>query len=236
MRRKYRCPAPARSEEGLRPPMVAMAATPWPDPGSECAQGLHHQWPVLLHIREGRVEGRRDDVRREWHGWLPEESGRYRRAIYHDGDNLEHGLPPIAHRRGRGRHRRHWRRAQFLRLGGLDLLWDAGPSGPGTPLLFPIVGRLKATLCDTGKTFPCPGMASPGTGTSPGSRGLPPLAPWECGTTRPAAPPIPSLRAASGLHPDSSFPRMDISRAILGRPPPASLACIRLSAGPGAGS
>jgi galactose mutarotase-like enzyme len=47
---------------------------------------------------------------------------------------------------------------QSLRLGGCDLLWDAGPLWPRhAPLLFPIVGRLKGdTLRHQGETFPMP--------------------------------------------------------------------------------
>ncbi len=47
---------------------------------------------------------------------------------------------------------------QSLRLGGLDLLWDAGPLWPRhAPLLFPIVGRLKGdTLRHHGGAFPMP--------------------------------------------------------------------------------
>ena len=47
---------------------------------------------------------------------------------------------------------------QSLRLGGLDLLWDAGPLWPRhAPLLFPIVGRLQGdTLRHQGGTFPMP--------------------------------------------------------------------------------
>lgn len=47
---------------------------------------------------------------------------------------------------------------QSLRLGGRDLLWEAGSLWPRhAPLLFPIVGRLKDdTLRHEGKTFPMP--------------------------------------------------------------------------------
>lgn len=47
---------------------------------------------------------------------------------------------------------------QSLRLGGRDLLWDAGPLWPRhAPLLFPIVGRLKDdTLRQAGGTFSMP--------------------------------------------------------------------------------
>ena len=47
---------------------------------------------------------------------------------------------------------------QSLRLGGQDLLWEAGPLWPRhAPLLFPIVGRLKDdTLRHGGGTFPMP--------------------------------------------------------------------------------
>ncbi|HEY3270130.1 MAG TPA: aldose 1-epimerase family protein [Geothrix sp.] len=47
---------------------------------------------------------------------------------------------------------------QSLRLGGHDLLWDAGPLWPRhAPLLFPIVGRLQGdTLRHQGGTFPMP--------------------------------------------------------------------------------
>lgn len=47
---------------------------------------------------------------------------------------------------------------QALRLGGRDLLWDAGPLWPRhAPLLFPIVGRVKDdTLRHGGKAFPIP--------------------------------------------------------------------------------
>lgn len=47
---------------------------------------------------------------------------------------------------------------QALRLGGRDLLWDAGPLWPRhAPLLFPIVGRLNDDLLRCGgRTFPMP--------------------------------------------------------------------------------
>ncbi|WP_243382802.1 aldose 1-epimerase family protein [Geothrix alkalitolerans] len=47
---------------------------------------------------------------------------------------------------------------QSLRLGGHDLLWEAGPLWPRhAPLLFPIVGRVKGdTLRHGGKAFPIP--------------------------------------------------------------------------------
>ncbi len=47
---------------------------------------------------------------------------------------------------------------QSLRLGGLDLLWTAGPLWPRhAPLLFPVVGGLSgATLRHRGQTFPMP--------------------------------------------------------------------------------
>ncbi|HEY3400284.1 MAG TPA: aldose 1-epimerase family protein [Geothrix sp.] len=47
---------------------------------------------------------------------------------------------------------------QALRLGGRDLLWDAGPLWPRhSPLLFPIVGGLKDdTLRHQGRTFSMP--------------------------------------------------------------------------------
>jgi galactose mutarotase-like enzyme len=47
---------------------------------------------------------------------------------------------------------------QALRLGGQDLLWDAGPLWPRhAPLLFPVVGRLKDdTLRCGGAAFPMP--------------------------------------------------------------------------------
>lgn len=47
---------------------------------------------------------------------------------------------------------------QALRLGGHDLLWEAGPLWPRhAPLLFPIVGRLKDdTLRHRGQTYPMP--------------------------------------------------------------------------------
>lgn len=47
---------------------------------------------------------------------------------------------------------------QSLRLGGHDLLWDAGPLWPRhAPLLFPIVGRVKDdTLRHGGMAFPIP--------------------------------------------------------------------------------
>ncbi|WP_257309869.1 aldose 1-epimerase family protein [Geothrix fuzhouensis] len=47
---------------------------------------------------------------------------------------------------------------QSLRLGGLDLLWEAGPLWPRhAPLLFPIVGRLQGdVLRHRGEAFPMP--------------------------------------------------------------------------------
>jgi galactose mutarotase-like enzyme len=47
---------------------------------------------------------------------------------------------------------------QTLRLGGLDLLWEAGPLWPRhAPLLFPIVGALQGeVLRHHGNTFPMP--------------------------------------------------------------------------------
>ncbi len=47
---------------------------------------------------------------------------------------------------------------QTLRLGSLDLLWEAGPLWPRhAPLLFPIVGALQAdTLHHGGRTYPMP--------------------------------------------------------------------------------
>lgn len=47
---------------------------------------------------------------------------------------------------------------QSLRLGGLDLLWSAGPLWPRhAPLLFPVVGGLRGdTLRHRGHTFPMP--------------------------------------------------------------------------------
>jgi len=47
---------------------------------------------------------------------------------------------------------------QSLRLGGRDLLWNAGPLWPRhAPLLFPVVGRLKDdTLRHNGTTLPMP--------------------------------------------------------------------------------
>lgn len=47
---------------------------------------------------------------------------------------------------------------QDLSLGGLDLLWDAGPLWPRhAPLLFPVVGALKGdVLHHRGGTFPMP--------------------------------------------------------------------------------
>ena len=47
---------------------------------------------------------------------------------------------------------------QTLRLGGLDLLWEAGPLWPRhAPLLFPIVGALQGeVLHHHGNTFPMP--------------------------------------------------------------------------------
>ena len=47
---------------------------------------------------------------------------------------------------------------QALRIGGLDLLWNAGPLWPRhAPLLFPIVGGLKGDVHHHyGKTFPMP--------------------------------------------------------------------------------
>jgi len=47
---------------------------------------------------------------------------------------------------------------QSLRLGGHDLLWDAGPLWPRhAPLLFPIVGRLKSDVLRLeGRVFPMP--------------------------------------------------------------------------------
>lgn len=47
---------------------------------------------------------------------------------------------------------------QALRLGGMELLWDAGPLWPRhAPLLFPIVGGLKGdVLRHQGATFPMP--------------------------------------------------------------------------------
>lgn len=45
-----------------------------------------------------------------------------------------------------------------LRIGGLDLLWDAGPLWPRhAPLLFPVVGALRGDLLrHAGGTFPMP--------------------------------------------------------------------------------
>jgi galactose mutarotase-like enzyme len=47
---------------------------------------------------------------------------------------------------------------QVLRIGGLDLLWNAGPLWPRhAPLLFPVVGALQGdVLRHGGKTFPMP--------------------------------------------------------------------------------